>query len=159
GRAALLERMHGGLSAMGIEVALATAATPRAALWSARGGGLRLDALPLDVLNGDTSFLKALGISTLGELLQLPREGLAKRCGEALVRDLDRALGVASEPRAFFMPPASFDARLALPAEITHVEALLFPARRLLAQLEGLLTARQAGIRNFSVQLFNEKNC
>jgi protein ImuB len=55
------------------------------------------------------------------------------------------------EAREFFVPPASFDATLELPAEVTHAEGLLFAARRLMVQLEGLLAARHAGIRSFAL--------
>jgi protein ImuB len=69
---------------------------------------------------------------------------------------LDRALGAAAEPREFFAPPPRFDARLELPAEVAHAEALVFGARRLLVQLEGLLAARHEGVRGFQLVLFHE---
>jgi len=70
-----------------------------------------------------------------------------------LVDQLDRALGKLPEPRQFFALPERFAARLELPAEVVHAEALLFGARRLLVQLEGLLAARQAGLRAFTLML------
>ena len=147
GREALLARWHAGLDSLGIEASLALAPTARGALWLARGGGVELAKLPLEVMDCDLEFLRSIGISTLGELLRLPREGLAQRCGQVLVDELDRALGALPEAREFFVPPARFDARLELPAPVAHAEALLFAARRLLLQLEGLLAARHAGIR------------
>ncbi|MGQ0546841.1 MAG: Y-family DNA polymerase [Betaproteobacteria bacterium] len=151
GRDALLARWCEGLEALGIEASLAVAPTALAALWLARAGGGELEALPLEVIDRDVEFLKSIGISTVGELLALPREGLARRCGQALIDDLDRALGALPEARAFFVPPARFDARLELPAPVAHAEGLLFAARRLLLQLEGLLAARHAGIRSFAL--------
>src|SRR3979490_1508459 len=68
-------------------------AAPRAALWCARGNGKRLEELSISAMGIETGFLKSIGISTIGELLQLPRDGLAKRCGEQLIRELDQALG------------------------------------------------------------------
>ncbi|MGH8518837.1 MAG: Y-family DNA polymerase, partial [Panacagrimonas sp.] len=132
------------------------APTARAALWLARGEGETFEALPVGVVRFDPEFFKSIGIATLGELLRLPREGLARRCGEAWLAELDRALGVAPEARAFFVPPASFAAKLELPSEVIHAEGLLFGARRLLAQLEGLLTARQEGIRGFRLVLLQK---
>ncbi len=102
-------------------------------------------------------FFKSIGISSIGELMRLPREGLAKRCGRELLEKLDQALGALPEPRAFFAPPARFAAQLELPGEVTHAEGLLFAARRLLIQLEGLLTARQAGVRRFMLTLLHPK--
>ncbi|HZE59611.1 MAG TPA: DNA polymerase Y family protein [Burkholderiales bacterium] len=142
-----------GLAELGVQASLATAATARAALWRARGGGLPFDELPVGVLGADAEFFRQLGVATLGELLRLPRAGLAQRCGQGLIDELDRALGKLPEPREFFAPPARFAARLELPAEVVHAEALLFAARRLLVQLAGLLAARQAGVRAFSLAL------
>jgi protein ImuB len=148
--------MRRGVAALGHEACLAMAPTARAALWIARAGGRRLEDVPVEATGFDCGLFKGIGISTVGEILELPREGLAKRCGQGLLDDLDRALGRLEEPRAFFAPPARFAARLELPAEVTQAEALLFPARRLLAQLEGLLAARHEGVRGFCLTFFPE---
>ena len=134
----------------------ATAPTPRAALWLARGEGEAFEALPVEVTGLDVEFFRSLGVSTVGELLRLPREGLAQRCGAHVAGDLDRALGALPEPRVFFAPPPRFAAGLELPAPVSHAEGLLFGARRLLVQLEGLLAARQAGIRSFALTLLHD---
>ncbi len=145
---------------MGLAADIATAATPRAALWLSRSGHKDLEATEIALIcQGEPrAFLQSIGIATVGELLRLPREGLARRCGQGLVDDLDRALGAAPEPRAFYAPPARFAAKLELPSQVTHAEGVLFAARRLLVQLEGLLTARQAGIRSFNLILMHEEN-
>ncbi|HEV7477196.1 MAG TPA: DNA polymerase Y family protein [Burkholderiales bacterium] len=154
----LLEKLRAGLAATGFEAVLATAPAPRAALWLARGGCRVLEEVPVEAVCAADAleFLRSIGVQTLGELLALPREGLARRCGPALVDDLDRALGALPEGRVFFAPPARFAARLELPAPVSHAEGLLFAARRLLVQLEGLLAARQAGIRGFKLLLGNQ---
>jgi len=147
---------------MALEASIAFAATPRAALWIARAGGVRLEAVPVRIAAEEDAdalaFLEVIGVQTVGELLELPREGLAHRCGPQLIESLDRALGRAPEPRRFFHPPPQFDVRLALNADVAHAEALLFPARRLLTQLEGLLAARQSGIRAFRFLFFHDKD-
>ena len=156
----LKTKIQSGVEAMGFSAALATASTPRAALWLSRSSQKDLHAVPLEAACRDDeslTFLKDLGICTVGELLRLPREGLAQRCGRWLLDELDRALGAEPEPRAFFEPPARFSARLELPAQVDHAEGLLFAARRLLVQLEGLLAARQAGIRAFTLILLHEE--
>ena len=156
GLQALLRTIEEGCGAMGVAVSLATAASPRAALWLARSGKARLDDVQLEATGFDLSLLKSLGLATVGELRNLPREGLALRCGQAVVDALDRAGGVLPEPREYFAPPPRFSAVLELPAEVSHAEALLFAARRLLAQLEGLLAARHEGIRAFTLVLDGE---
>ena len=152
---ALLAALERGCAVLGVGASLATATSARAALWRARGGGLPLAELSLDVLGVDTAFFSAIGISTLGELLALPRDGLAQRCGQELIDQLDQALGRLPEAREFFVPPERFSASLELPAEVDHAEALLFAARRLLVQLSGLLAARQAGVRGFALTLLH----
>jgi protein ImuB len=150
---ALDERLAAGLLALGFSARRASAPTPRAALWLARGEGEAFEALPVEVTGLEVEFFRSLGVTTVGELLRLPREGLAQRCGAHVAGDLDRALGALPEPRVFFAPPPCFAAGLELPAPVIHAEGLLFGARRLLVQLEGLLTARQAGIRGFALKL------
>jgi protein ImuB len=159
GARALLARMREGLAELGHEAALGVAGTPRAALWRARGGNQRLADLPLECMGSGeaASFLKSIGVRTVGELMRLPRAGLAKRCGTGLVEALDRALGRLPEAREFFEPPASFDATLELPGPVMHAEGVLFAARRLLAQLAGLLAARHAGVRRFVLTLQHDK--
>ena len=151
----LRQKLAAGLEALGYPFALATASTARAALWRARGGGAAFDSLPIEVTHFDTGFLGSIGIATVGELAQLPRDGLA-RCDPRVLAELDQALGAAPEPRAFFVPPLCFRAALELPAAVAHAEGLLFGARRLLVQLEGLLAARQEGIRGFKLVLLQE---
>jgi|SRR5688572_12761006 len=152
-------RLRESIAAIGLEASLGVAPTARAALWLARGGGETLEELPVGVAcEGEVhKFLKSVGLTTLGDVMQLPRDGLAKRCGQRLLDDLDRALGRLPEARQFFVPPQSFAAQLELPAEVVHAEGLLFAARRLLAQLEGLLAAHQAGIRAFKIFLISRK--
>jgi protein ImuB len=154
-----LARMRAGLEDLGHEASIGVAATPRAALWHARGGVKVFDDLPLKVLEDAEAirFLESLGLSKLGELARLPRDGLAKRCGRRLLENLDRALGVLPEPRAFFEPPPRFAATLELPGPVDHAEGVLFAARRLLISLQGLLAARQAGVRRFSLKLCHAK--
>jgi protein ImuB len=158
GLPSLRQRLERGLEDMETGAALAVASTPRAALWLALGNVKTLDAVPIEVICGEEvlGFLMSLGLHTVGELARLPREGLAQRCGPALIQALDRALGAAPEARVFFEPPACFSAKLELPAAVAHAEGLLFAARRLLVQLEGLLAARQAGIRRFDLVLIDE---
>ena len=152
----LLAALQAGLAELGCEASIAAAATPRAALWLAKGRGRTLGELPLGVASPDP-LLKDFGLRTIGELLALPRDGLAKRCGQALLDDLDRALGVLPEPREFFAPPSSFEATLELPGAVEHAEGVLFASRRLLVQLSGLLSARQAGVRRILLWLLQHK--
>jgi len=167
GLQSLLERLRRGLAEMGWSATLAGAPTPRAAFWLALAGkqefidsiaGLEaaLAALPVGVLHcgdGTLEALEAIGVRTLGELRALPREGVARRFGQRLLDELDRALGLLPDPRNFFIPPARFRAAIELSAEVTQAEALLFAARRLIVQLAGFLAARSGGVQRFVLRL------
>jgi protein ImuB len=163
--------LRNGCTRLGFTALIAAAPTPRGAAWLARTGReilvadpaqleAALAALPVRVLAGDADTLAALaaiGATRVADVLDLPRAGLARRFGPQLLDDLDRALGRAPDPRTFFVPPATFGARLELPAEVTQAEALLFAARRLFVQLEGFLAARAAGVRRLVLRLFHRE--
>lgn len=168
GLAPLSARLGRGLAALGYPGArLGAAPTPAAAWLLARAGDKapvtdpadlagRLGPLPLAVLDlppRAAADLKAVGAATLGDLLALPRGGAARRFGPEPLDRLDRALGRVPDPRRPFAPPPVFDARLPLPAETDDREALLFGARRLLAELEGHLEARGAGVDALTLHL------
>ena len=163
----ILGDVREGLAAMGFTASLAVAPTSRAAGWFACAGqetlvtdAVRLDeavsALPAAALRCDPDILEAIaaiGVITLGDLLALPRDGLARRFGQTLLDDLDRARGRLPDPRTFFTPPVRFDARIELISEVTQAEALLFAARRLLLQLAGYLAARSGGVQRLVLRL------
>lgn len=163
GHARLHRSIERGLAALGFKAIFAYAATPHAAWWiaAARTHGLRtpdaqyphdlekaLAPLPLRLTGWNAATLDALhalGLATLGDVLALPRDQLTRRFGPALLADLDRALGRAPDPQPLFTPPATFYARLDLPADVTESGQLMFPAHRLLRSLEGFLRGRDAG--------------
>ena len=158
-------RLRQGLAAMGYSARLSAAPTARAASWFARSGKPcliddaalledELSALPLSVLqSGDEEALSSIGAGNIGDLLALPRDGLARRFGQGLLAALDQALGRLPDPRGFCVLPEKFCAAIELPTEATQAEALLFAAQRLLAQLEGFLAARAAGTRRLLLNL------
>lgn len=113
-----------------------------------------LDALPLHVLPGVAAHqatLARLGCRTLGDVRRLPRGGLSRRFGAALLLALDQACGHAPETFAWVTLPPVFDARLALPGRVESAPALLFASQRLLTQLCAWLAGRQAGITAFTL--------
>jgi protein ImuB len=161
GMEALLRRVRRCAFALGYHAACGVAPTPLGACILARSAnpapitrmselGEALRGLPLDLLalDDDTlESLRGLGLRTLGELIDLPRSGFARRFGPGLLHRLDRMLGRRADPQSPFRPPERFERRLPLPAETADREALLFPAKRLLLELRGYLLGRQAGTR------------
>jgi protein ImuB len=113
-----------------------------------------LSDLPVTVLDSAAphrEVLASLGAHSLGQLMLLPRAGLARRFGPQLLREVDRAWGRAPEPRAWFEAAPAYTARLELPAAAEDAGALLVGARRLLSSLCGWLTARHAAAQSITL--------
>ena len=161
----LLAALRGGIRRLGFAFTMGIAPTPLAARVFARAEvrGIpvrgctamadlptRLADLPLFLLEwpGRTQELLAdLGILRARDALALPRSGFAQRFGPEALAILDRLAGRVPDPRVPYEPPARYRARLELPAEAEGVEAILFPLRRLLAEMEGTLRGRGAGVQ------------
>jgi protein ImuB len=158
------------IGATGYTVEIAGAPTPLAAQLFARAGlsprihhndalRLSLASLPISVLDLSpelSDLLQDIGAGTIGECLGLPRDGLARRGGRELLAQLDRALGDVPDPRPVFAPPQNFKAMLPLPAPVESAEMLLFAARRLIAELCGLLAATSKGAQHLEFLLSHE---
>jgi len=163
GRRALHERLDAQGRALGMH-ALAWAPNSLAALACVRAGvlnGVRqplptvLDGLPMTVLSAVAPHhqtLSQLGCRTLGDVRRLPRGGLSRRFGPALLAALDQAYGLRPEVHHWIELPETFQARLELMALVETAPVLLSGARRLLMQLCGWLAARQAGVCAFSLR-------
>ena len=107
------------------------------------------DSLPLTTLSAARAHLPTLariGCTTWGQLRALPRGGVVRRFGVGLLDALDRAYGDKPELYPWLVLPEVFEAKLELTARIDNAPALMFGARRLLAQLHAWLQARQHGI-------------
>jgi protein ImuB len=166
----LWTRIEQELDNQGHTSCLACAPTPLAAQFFARAGlpvrirhddALRasIGRLSVDVLGlppGSDTLLADIGVRTIGACLELPRAGLARRAGEGLLDMLDRALGHLPDPRPAFAPPSRFTAALQLPALVETAPALLFAARRLLAELTGFLAAVGNGAQRLRLVLAHE---
>src|SRR3546814_8983290 len=108
----------------------------------------RLAPLPTASLSWPRPQLEALrgvGLRRIGDLFALPRNAFARRFGAAALLELDRLRGRAAEPALAIAPPATFKRRFELVSEIDHVEALLFPLRRLAFELQAWLRTRDLG--------------
>lgn len=171
GLAGVLQQARAVFGKSGAEFVFAVAGTPRAAYWLARhlpgsyalsGAELPglLRGLPVEVLDAGektTAALRRSGVRTVGALLRLPRAGLARRFGPAVLQVLDQALGHVPEPLALYTPPQPFRA-----AEEFHPATddwtLLAPlAQKLLQQLEHSLLRRQAATQQVLCFLYHER--
>ncbi|HIP53722.1 MAG TPA: DNA polymerase Y family protein [Chromatiales bacterium] len=170
GEEGLLGAVREGLDRLGYEGRLCLAPTAGAALLLAAWEGApmcvpdeglhrAIGDLPLAALTLDeqsSALLKDMGVRRIGELLGLPRAGVAQRLGPELLLRLERILGRAPDPRPVFEPPVRFTTRLELPAEVESLEGILFAARRVLGELEGFLRLRQAGARRLEWRLVHQ---
>jgi protein ImuB len=81
---------------------------------------------------------------------------VARRFGQALLDEIDRALGRLPDARPFFSAPEHYEGQLELPAPVEEAEALLFGARRLVVELCGFLQGRAAGVTRLRFDLVHE---
>lgn len=99
-----------------------------------------------------TAFAR-MDLGQLQQLLALPRDSLAKRFpGEVLVH-LDTLLGRRPLALEFYSPPDVFDTRIELNFDVVSHQALLFPLRRLTADLATYLAGRDSGVQRFVLHL------
>ncbi len=151
GRAALLRHIYTSKKPVAF-VGYARGATSLLAygrLLAAQPASTAPDVLPLSALLAARAHLGTLariGCSTWGALRDLPRAGLARRFGAELLDALDQAYGDRPDVYRWLTLPEVFEARLELPSHIDSAPALLFGARRLLAQLQLWLQLRQQGV-------------
>jgi len=160
-------RIRIGLAELGYLATVVLAPTPTAALLLARRGidtsvGDRhemrraLAPLPLKLLDQPPqtiALLAAMGVHTIKDWLSLPRDGLARRFGQGMLDEIDRALGLLPDPRPPFSAPERYSASLELPAPVQETEPLLFAAKRLVLELAGHLAMRQIGITRLQLEL------
>lgn len=167
GREALSRRIGGYLLSEGLEASTAWAPTARAACWLARTGDgwclesldqipAAADELPVDCLGWSEEVrarLTRIGVRTVAELVRLPRDGLARRLGTALLAELDEGFGRRAQPRWRWLRPERFAASLDLPCESTDAGLIRLGLDRLLEQLETFLRVRDAGVQALQLEL------
>ncbi len=174
---ALLQRLRVALAPLGHAVQVASAPTPLGAALLARLPFARstarherhcpdlpslrttLDAAPVWLLGPGREHWEALqgmGLRTLGDLLRLPRSGVARRFGADLLGELDRARGERPDPREPIALPATFETRLELFARADTTEQVLHGAALLLARMVAWLTAQHAHVRRFTLVMQHE---
>lgn len=174
GAAALRSRLRQALAPLGHRVQIASAPTALGAVLLARWRAdldegphatdlpalqTLLDAAPVWLLGPGREHWEALqgmGLRGLADLRQLPRAGLARRFGEALLDDLDRARGTRADPRIWVVAPERFEGRIELAMRADSTAALLHGASLLLARLVAWARARQVRITAFTLCMLHE---
>lgn len=170
GEVALLAQVVAACARAGHAAQLAVADTPEAARTLARAGELAGDATPRSAPDDArepaaaralfaalpwqalapapdvAAACQALGLRTLGELLALPRAGLATRTSIAFVAQLQRLQGELEEPLVRIVAPELLEEELELPAPLRESGPLLFACAPLLEALCRELERRGAAL-------------
>ncbi len=169
-----LEKLHADIDAcwrrLGLKAYSAAAPATLAALWLARAGHREaplhiedprvlsghLAKLPIACTAWDIKrlqTLRAMGVTRLGELLRLPRTGLARRLNPAAVQELDIALARQPAPRRAFVARERFRERCDFETEIEHVAYLEKALEPLIERCAQFLRERQAGVQTLQLRL------
>jgi protein ImuB len=166
-----LEMLHTGIAAawerLSLRVQSATAPTTLAALWLARAGtGTHLEnpgalagalaALPIACTAWNPErlqTLRSMGVTRMGELLRLPRAGVARRLSPAAVLDLDIAMARQTAPRRAFVARERFRERGDFETEIETVVYLQKAIEPFVDHCAQFLRERQAGVQALELRL------
>lgn len=127
----------------------------RIAITNVKALRARIDTIPVNWLNLNPEIprqLHTLGVRTVGLLVSLPRDGVAKRFGPEVCNYLDRLVGDAPDPRPTYRLPLEYSAHFEFDAELRSTEAMLFPLRRMLREFAGFLRARDTGVQRFNLR-------
>ena len=109
----------------------------------------RVADMPMHTLTATHPHLAVLertGCRTWGDLLALPRDGVARRFGAPLLAALDQARGTMPEAYRWCVLPDQFEQKIELDALITHAPGLMAGVNALLMQLHAWLLGRQSGL-------------
>ena len=90
--------------------------------------------------------LERTGCRTWGDLLALPRDGVARRFGAPLLAALDQARGALPEAYVWRVLPERFEQKIELDALVIQAPALMAGVNALLVQLHAWLLGRQSGL-------------
>jgi len=161
----LVARVSSNISALGYSVVTGVNLTPLAAIYSAinrKSPNVHeqvaevLKDMPVSCLKVDTKVheaLRQMGVDSLGQLLTLPTKGLNRRFGIFFVDHLQRLTGEKPDPQKFISEAVSFHRDITFIPEVSNLESLVFPVRRLVSELSDFLIGRQLHVSRFTFQL------
>jgi protein ImuB len=160
GLAALSAALTRELGAAAAPLQLAVAPTARAATWLVRAGhsspvesrarlASALHSLPIACTRWPAETQEALvrfGVRRLGELVRLPREGLARRFPPELLAELDEAFGRGPCVRAQYRTRDTFRERLELEEPAEDLASLAPALAVLIDRFRDFLRRRASGV-------------
>jgi len=118
-----------------------------------------VSALPIELLNLKNGIYKrfiGMGIECIGDLLRLPRDGLARRAGTDVVRTLDLITGRLVEPQSYYAPEQRFHQSSNIEHELDNLDAIMHIARSMLEDLANALKTNDASVDQLVWTLYHE---
>lgn len=120
----------------------------------------KLGQLPVAQAGFEAAIAQAfarMGLRRLRQVFALPRDSVARRFPKSVLAHLDAIRGDNQSPLRYYCPPDLFDQRIEFEQEIESSQALLFPLRRLSADLAAFLAGRDGGVQRFGLYLEHER--
>ena len=120
-------------------------------------GRTALAALPVEALRLDpvtTQGLRRVGLKRVGDLSAMPRDALARRFGETVVRRLDQARGDLTEPLSPLGEVPTRRVRLSFAEPIADPADLLLATERLVKDLVPRLAQEGTGARRLDLAFY-----
>lgn len=162
---AIIGKLESGLARLGYSHQLGIAPTQEGAALLAEARQVpaldrtqllaAMKPLPLTLLHLQAATLKALracGMRRIGEVLAIPTNEFAMRFGQDAMDYLRRLAGWQPDVRRYYRPAERYRRYFEFEGELESTEALLFPLKRLLVELQEYLIARDAAIREFKLE-------
>ncbi|MFP6808553.1 MAG: DNA polymerase Y family protein [Pseudomonadales bacterium] len=97
--------------------------------------------------------LQQMGIKNIGSLLDLPIDGLNRRFGIFFTDYLQRLIGEKPDPQKFISETPRFYSDITFLSDVTNIQSLVFPVKRLISELCQFLLARQLCINHLTFRL------
>jgi protein ImuB len=171
GEHAMLRDVERRMAAEGFALKAAIAPTPGAAFALSRAGKVRMTGeetlpqalapLPIHSLRltpESTALLRRLGLKTIGQIMNSPRQPFTARAGQHAMLRLDQALGRAPEALTPRRPPPQMFAQRLLVEPILTMEAVLIVTETLCGDLCTQLCEQGSGARLLHLSLFGVDN-
>ncbi len=102
--------------------------------------------------------LGRMGLHRVQQVLALPRDTLARRFAAQVLLHLDTLSGRRPMALECYVPPDHFDTRIELNFDVESHQALLFPLKRMIADLALFLAGRDSGVQRFVIHLEHVPN-
>ena len=162
----LKSKIVDGLTNLGFNVVMGINRTPLSALLFAESEKMEVNPsnhvkqsvsdIPIHFLRADDGIienLQQMGIVSVKQLLDLPIDGLNRRFGVFFTDYLQRLTGEVPDPQMYVGDKPRFMSDVTFLSDVTNIESLVFPIKRLLGELQDFLRCRQLLINQFSFTL------